>query len=171
MSAFVLSQIMIGFAVFFDLISFQFKDKTKIIKCFVCAVTLIGIHFALLEQWTAAGLMALGAIRYTTSLYTSSKKMAGLFSFFTLIITYMTFAGLTSLVSCAAALFQNVAAFSKHDKQLRQFMIAGTSLWLTHNILIGSPSAVVLEALFLASNLIGYYRYYIKTPSTAANPI
>lgn len=171
MSAFILSQIIVGIAVCFDLAAFQFKNKTKIIKCFVCAVTLISIHFALLEQWTAAGLMALGAVRFITCLYTDSKKMLGVFSFFTLIITFFTFAGLTSIVSCTAALFSNVAAFSKHDKHLRQFMIVSTCLWITHNILIGSPTAVAIEALFLCSNLVGYYRYYIKMPSAATNPM
>ena len=167
MSAFLLSQILIGIAVCFDLVSFQFKDKKNIIKCFICAVTLIGIHFALLEQWTGAGLMALGAVRYFTSLYTTSKKMALLFCISTLVITFFTYAGLASIISCTAALIQNVAAFSNNDKRLRQLMIVGTSLWLTHNIVIGSPTAVLLEALFLSSNLIGYYRYYLKPAKTA----
>ncbi|PSW20468.1 YgjV family protein [Photobacterium sanctipauli] len=170
MSAFVLSQIIIGIAVCFDLVSFQFKEKKNIIKCFVCAVTLIGIHFALLEQWTGAGLMALGALRYITSLYTTSKRMALLFCISTLVITFFTYAGIASIISCTAALVQNIAAFSKNDQRLRQLMIVGTSLWLAHNIVIGSPTAVALEALFLSSNLIGYYRYYIKPKSEQANP-
>ncbi|KHT63925.1 membrane protein [Photobacterium gaetbulicola] len=167
MSAFLLSQLLIGVAVCFDLVSFQFKDKKNIIKCFICAVILIGIHFALLEQWTGAGLMALGAFRYLISLYTTSKKMALLFCISTLVITFFTYAGIASILSCSAALIQNVAAFSNNDKRLRQLMIVGTSLWLTHNIVIASPTAVLLEALFLSSNLIGYYRYYLKPAKTA----
>ncbi|MGF1683880.1 YgjV family protein [Photobacterium makurazakiensis] len=170
MSAFLLSQILIGIAVCFDLISFQFKEKKKIIKCFVCAVTLIGLHFALLEQWTAAGLMALGAVRYTTSLYTSSQKMTLIFCASTLIITFFTYSGIVSLISCVAALFHNIAAFRKNDKQLRELMIVGTIFWMIHNVLIGSPTAVALEALFLCSNVIGYYRYYIKAQTEQVNP-
>ncbi|MBC7005985.1 YgjV family protein [Photobacterium sp. BZF1] len=167
MSAFLLSQILMGIAVCFDLVSFQFKEKKNIIKCFICAVILISIHFALLEQWTGAGLMALAALRYFTSLYTSSKRMALLFCISTLVITFFTYAGLASIISCVAALIQTVATFSNNDKRLRQLMIMGTSLWLTHNIIIGSPTAVLLEAVFLSSNFIGYYRYYLKPAKTA----
>ncbi len=39
-------------------------------------------------------------------------------------------------------------------------MIVGTLLWLIHNYLAGSPTAVLMELLFISSNLIGYYRYY-----------
>ncbi|MGF1757081.1 YgjV family protein [Photobacterium sagamiensis] len=162
MSAFILSQIVIGFAACFDLFSFQFKERHKIVRCFVIAVSLISLHFVLLEQWTAAGLMALAAIRYITSLFTTSKKVVVLFSLSSLIVTYVTYAGYISLISCAASLFQNAAAFSKEDKQLRQFMILATSCWIVHNCLIASPTAVLLEVLFITSNLVGYYRYYHK---------
>ncbi|MGF1870566.1 YgjV family protein [Photobacterium indicum] len=168
MTAFLLSQIIIGFAAFFDLLSFQFKERKKIILCFVFAVILIAIHFALLEQWTAAGLMALAAVRYITSLFTTSRQMAVLFSISALVVTYFTYAGFISLISCTASLFQNAAAFSKEDKQLRQFMILATSCWIVHNIIIGSPTAVLLELLFITSNLVGYYRYYVKTPKEIA---
>ncbi len=112
--------------------------------------------------------MALAAVRYITSLFTTSKQMAVLFSISSLVVTYFTYAGFISLISCTASLFQNAAAFSKEDKQLRQFMILATSCWIVHNIIIGSPTAVLLELLFITSNLVGYYRYYVKTPKEIA---
>ena len=41
-------------------------------------------------------------------------------------------------------------------------MFIGTSFWLVHNYFANSPAAVFMEVLFLGSNLIGYYRHYIK---------
>ena len=50
MTPFILSQILIGIAICFDLISFQLKERGKILGCLLVSCTLIGIHFALLEQ-------------------------------------------------------------------------------------------------------------------------
>ena len=77
-----------------------------------------------------------------------------------LIITVGTFSGLLSVLSFSATLFQTTAAFCQSDQRLRQLMIVGTSLWLVHNYLAGSPTAVLMEVLFIGSNLVGYYRYY-----------
>ena len=41
-------------------------------------------------------------------------------------------------------------------------MLAGTTIWIVHNYLAGSPGAVLMEALFISSNLIGYFRFYIR---------
>ena len=60
-----------------------------------------------------------------------------------------------------------MAAFQEDDRRLRQLMIVGTSFWLLHNYLIGSPTAVLMEVLFISSNLVGYYRYYFKKPKLA----
>jgi len=41
-------------------------------------------------------------------------------------------------------------------------MMIGTLVWIGHNALAGSPAAAVLETFFLGSNLVGYYRYYLR---------
>lgn len=86
----------------------------------------------------------------------------GFFVCSAIIITAFSFEGLLSLLSCGGTIFGTVAAFCKEDKLLRQLMLVSTSLWLTHNYIAGSPGAVVMEFLFISSNLVGYYRFYIK---------
>lgn len=39
-------------------------------------------------------------------------------------------------------------------------MLLGTLCWLLNNLLMGSPVAVLMEGLFLISNLVGYYRFH-----------
>ena len=41
------------------------------------------------------------------------------------------------------------------------FMCAAC-LWIVHNGIVGSPVAMANDALFLVSNLIGYYRFHIR---------
>lgn len=160
MSVFIWSQVLIAIAIIFDLVSFQFKQRQQIVCCLCVSGLLISAHFVLLEQWTAAGLMLLASIRYFTSIFTTSKRLMFLFLTCALVITAMTFTGLISLLSFSGTLFQTTAAFCQSDQRLRQLMILGTSLWLIHNYLAGSPTAVLMELLFIGSNIIGYYRYY-----------
>lgn len=159
---FLLSQILIAFAICCDLLSFQFKDRQKILSILLISVILIGIHFALLEQWTAAGLAVVSSLRFIISIKTTSQKTMWFFVSLAVMIAIVTFSGPLSILTCLGSIFGTVGSFCKEDKRLRQFMLLGTALWLINNVLIGSPMAVVMEILFIGSNLIGYYRFYIK---------
>jgi len=167
---FFLSQCLIGVAIVFDFFSFQFKERQKIVACLFVAGLLITAHFALLEQWTATALMSIATLRYLSSIVTTSSKMMWFFSGCSMIATAFTFAGLTSVISCIGTLFQTRASFCESDKTLRQLMIVGTSFWLLHNYMVDSPAAVLMEVLFIASNLIGYYRHYIKGKNIKLSP-
>lgn len=162
MSSFLLSQILVSIAICTDILSFQFKDRKKIVGCLLVSTLLISAHFMLLEHWTAAGLGLVAAVRFATSLFTSSKKMMGLFICSAVIITACSFEGLLSILSCWGAIFGTAAAFCREDKRLRQLMLVATSFWVVHNYIAGSPGAVLMELLFISSNLVGYYRYYIR---------
>ncbi len=116
----------------------------------------------LLEHWTAALLGLLAVVRYSSSMFTTSRLVMWIFLIIILAITAFSFKGLLSVLGCVATYFTTIAAFSKNDKHLRQLMLIGTSIWIVHNYLAGSPGAVLMEALFIVSNLVGYFRYYIR---------
>jgi hypothetical protein len=160
--AFTLSQLLVAIAIVFDVISFQFKARERIVACLFMSGILISIHFCFLAQWTAAGLMGIATVRYLTSIFTTSKKAMWGFSGAAVLMSSLTFSGLVSVISCIGTLFQTRAAFCQRDKDLRLLMIVGTSFWLVHNILVGSPVAVLMEMLFIGSNLVGYYRHYFR---------
>ncbi len=162
MSHFFISQILIGIAICFDILSFQFKERKKIVACLLVSCTLISIHFMLLDHWTAACLGILAAFRFTASMFSTSKKVMGFFVFTTIAISAVSYEGLLSILACTGGCFGTVASFCKEDKQLRQLMLVGTCLWIIHNYLAGSPGAVLMEAIFIGSNLVGYFRYYIR---------
>lgn len=162
LTAFTLSQILVAIAIIFDLISFQFKARERIVACLFVSGILISIHFCLLQQWTAAGLMGIATVRYLTSMFTTSKVAMWCFSCAAVAMSIVTFNGITTVISCIGTLFQTRAAFCQRDKDLRLLMIVGTSFWLVHNALVGSPVAVLMEILFIGSNLVGYYRHYFR---------
>jgi hypothetical protein len=170
MSDFILSQILIGIAICTDTISFQFKERKKIVACLLVSCTLISAHFMLLGHWTAACLGIIAAIRFTTSIFSTSKKLMGVFIFATIMASIFTYEGLLSILGCAGGIFGTVASFCKEDKLLRQLMLVGTSLWIVHNFLAGSPGAVLMEVIFISSNIVGYFRFYIRPKSQALLP-
>lgn len=161
-SPFVISQTLVAVAICFDLLSFQFKERGRIIACLVISCTLISIHFAILGHWTATGLGLLATLRFLSSLVTTSKKVMVVFMAASAAITIFTFNGLLSILSGSGSLFGTAGTFCRDDRRLRQLMLIGTSLWLIHNILAGTPMAVLMEVLFITSNLVGYYRFYLK---------
>ncbi len=162
MSLFVVSQILVGFAICTDLLSFQFKQRKHIVSCLLVSCTLISIHFMCLGQRTAAYMGLLAAARFITCVFTTDKIVRTLFVFATLVVSFVTYEGLLSVLCTAGGLFGIYASFCEDDKPLRQLMAIGTSIWLLHNFLAGSPGAVVMEILFLGSNIVGYFRYYIR---------
>lgn len=162
MSSFVISQILVGVAICFDLLSFQFKQRQQIIACLIVSCLFIAVHFALLGYWTATGLAALAAVRFLASYYTTARPVMFFFIGATLLVAGFTFQGMLSVLSCLGAVFGTISSFCKDDKRLRQIMLIGTSLWLVHNILAQTPTAVLMEALFISSNLLGYYRFYYR---------
>jgi hypothetical protein len=162
LSNFFLSQILIGFAIGVDTLSFQFKERTKILACLVVSALLISSHFMLLEHWTAALLGGLSVARYLSSVFTTSRSVMWIFLITIVAITGFSYEGMLSVLGCIATSTTTIAAFRKDDKRLRQLMLIGTMIWIVHNYLAGSPAAVLMETIFIVSNLVGYFRYYIK---------
>ncbi|MGF1777277.1 YgjV family protein [Vibrio nomapromontoriensis] len=162
MSLFFASQILVGLAALFDIASFQFKNRTFLLSSLSISALLIASHFALLQEWTAACLLVIGACRYFTGIFISDPRMKWLFYFVTVLGAIYTFSGLTSSLSCLASLLHTKASFSRNDKLMRILMVIGTIVWGIHDVIVGSPVAVLIDILFVVSSVIGYYRIYIK---------
>ena len=168
LSHFFLSQILIGIAICIDIISFQFKIRSKILVCLVVSTLLISGHFMLLGHWTAALLGLLSVARYSSGMFTTSGRVMWFFLIIIFAITGFSYAGSLSILGCLATCFTTMAAFRSDVKRLRQLMLIGGLIWIAHNSLAGSPGAVLMETIFVLSNLVGYYRYYIKPTEVTA---
>ncbi|WP_051216129.1 YgjV family protein [Ferrimonas futtsuensis] len=160
MSPFLLSQALVAVAIVLDLISFQFRRRRRILQCLCLSTLLTALHFALLEQWTGAGLMLLASSRFAVSMISTARAWQWVFVAAGVAVTWLTWGGLPSLLSGIGSTIQTLAAFRRCDRQLRLTMLVGISFWLAHNIVVGSPMAIAMESLFILSNLVGYLRHY-----------
>lgn len=167
LSPFALSQVLAAVAIICDLLSFQFKNRRQIIAFLMISCSLIAAHFLLLNHWTAASMAGLAALRFFVSYHTTSKTVMALFLLAALALAALTFEGVLSVLSCLGGLFGTIGSFCTEDRRLRQMLFLATSCWLLHNILARTPTAACMEALFLASNLLGYYRFYLRRAGRA----
>ena len=162
---FYFSQILVGIAFATDLFSFQFKDRRRILLCFLISLELFSLHFVLLEQFSGASLMLLSACRIFASLKLESfdgrsLRVMLLFLFLSLVACIITWQGPRSLIAFAGSVLATLSSFQSHDRPLRLLMMGSTSFWITYDVLVMSPMAVVADGVFLGSNLLGYWRYY-----------
>ena len=162
MSDFLLSQILVGFACLLDMISFQFKKRESVLLCFLASIVLISAHFWLLDQKTAAAMGLVGMGRYLVSIFWTLPVLRYVFLLAAVLATFLTYSGWLSLLALVASGVNTIGAFSPRDQYMRLWVLAGTVLWLTHNIFVQTPLGILIEFLFLSSNILGYYRFYIR---------
>jgi hypothetical protein len=156
MTHFVISQILVAIAFCFDLASFQFKHRKHILFCIVISASLISTHFILLDRTTAGLIGYVSTVRFGISYFTTSTKIMYLCMIASTSVFLATYTDPISILAIGGALVGTWASFRANDRTLRK------GIWLTHNYLVKTPTAVGLEIFFLGSNLVGYYRYYIR---------
>lgn len=159
---FLLSQILVGIAFLSDFASFQFKDRKKILLFLCVSSILISAHYFLLDKETAGILILVSAIRYITSYFSTRKIIMVALIGLGIIGFLCTYSSPASLFMFCSMILFTVGAFQKNDKFLRLLMMTGTILVITYDVLIFSPMAILLESFFLISNILGYYRFYIR---------
>jgi len=159
---FLISQILAGIAIIADIFSFQFKERKKIIIFFIIAASCITVHYFLLERYVAGVIMLLWVIRFFISYYRTDKYFIYIFITAYTITTYFLYKDVYDLIILVSMSLATIWVFQKDDKYLRLFMMSWTSLIIVYNFLIFTPVWVLLESIFLWSNLVGYYRHYLK---------
>jgi inner membrane protein len=71
----------------------------------------------------------------------------------------LTYANPVSFLALAATLIGTYGSFHGSEKAVRYTMMVTEVLWATHNLIVWSPVAVLMEVLFFSSNLVGLLRH------------
>jgi len=158
---FILSQCLVAIATLLDLASFQFKQRQVILACLFSSVLLTSVHFVLLDNFSAASLMLIAALRYGYCIFARKSWVMIAFMLLSISAVLFTWQSWVSFIALSATLLQTYASFQGKDFTLRILMIVGTIGWIAHNALVFSPLAVVMETVFLVSNLVGLWRFYV----------
>lgn len=159
---FLISQILAWIAIIADVFSFQFKERKKIIIFFMIAASCIAAHYFLLERYVAAGIICIWIVRFFVAYHSTWEYWKYIFISIFALITLIFYKDYYDGLIFLAMSLSTIASFRKDDHSLRIFMMGGTLTTICYNFLIFSPVWVLLESIFLWSNLVWYYRHYIK---------
>lgn len=161
MSDFLISQILVTITLIIEFFAMQLKNKNYILAALSVSCFFNGIHYLLLDQPTAGLIFLFSSIRFLVSIKWKFQWVSIASLCISLVITITTYIGLLSIIGFVATVFVTVGSFSHNDKFLRLMMIAGGSLWFVHNLILWTPVGILVEAIFVSSSFIGYYRYYL----------
>lgn len=160
MSLFVISQILAGLAFVFGMASFQFKLRKTVLLCIFFSAIFNASHFLVLERYSVATLIFINSIRFLVAAYWPSQRWMWVFMALVIGSFYFTYDDAISLLGLAAALIGTVGSFKRTDREIRVYLMWVSSFWVVHNLLVGSPVAMLMEVCFLLSNFIGWRRFY-----------
>jgi hypothetical protein len=159
---FIISQILILFAIVFDFLSFQFKERKKIYLFLIFSASLISAHYFLLNKITAWVIVCISVLRFITCYFTTEKKYLILFIALNTISLFFTYKEIYDLVIYIWLVIFIIWNFQEDNKLMRKLMMIWTFIGLLYNVIILSPMWVISQGSFLISNFIWYYRFYIK---------
>jgi hypothetical protein len=160
-TAFLISQILVAVVFVIALATFQFRQRKHVLLCCVAITILLGTHFLLLDARTAGLLALIASVRYVVAIRSRSQWWVVAFLFVVAVTTVLTYDGTLSLLAGAGSVFTTMATFQS-NKALREISMLASVVWILHNLVAGSPGAFALEVFFLASNVVGYWRYFLR---------
>ena len=160
MTDFLLSQLLVSITLAIECFAMQLKNKNRILALLSVSCLFNGFHYLLLHQPTAGYIFIFSSIRFLIAIRWKFQWMATASLCISLLITVYSYSGFLSVVGFMATVFITIGSFSANDKFLRIMMIIGGTLWLIHNTVLWSPVGILVEAVFVGSSAIGFYRYY-----------
>jgi hypothetical protein len=159
---FLISQILVWIAIFTDFLSFQFKDRKKVLLILTVSSLLIALHYLLLWEINAFYLVLISMVSFLVSAYTYDKKIMLWFFILYLVPIVLNYSNLIDIILFIAMYIMLFAKFIKDDKYIRIYIMLATCFGLLFNILIWTPVWILLQILFLWSNIIWYYKHYLR---------
>ncbi|GAA0542409.1 MULTISPECIES: YgjV family protein [Rheinheimera] len=165
---FVLSQLLAALAFTSGIIAFQQHQRSAMLKFWFVSALLNACHFAVLAQYQAALFVGLTSVRFLVAAVSPRLHWMYVFLVLSSLLFFISYSNPINLLPYLAAIVGTVGSFQKNVTLVRILMAIGASAWIVHNLLVGSPVAVLMELAFLSSNLVGYIRSRKLNP--AADP-
>jgi hypothetical protein len=165
MSRFALSQVLAALAFGAGLAAFQFRTRPAILRSWGVSAGLSGTHFLLLGVPVAATLGFITAVRYFTASLTGDRRIMAFFMAMTLVGFAATYSRPVGVLALTATLFGTWAAFQPGDRTVRLVLAVCATLWVVHDVIVGSPVATLMELSFLVSNAVGWRRFHGRPQS------
>lgn len=168
----------IGFVgLIFNILHFQAKTRSSLLKLQMAAGTSFTVHFIILG-FSGTGIAALsGAVMsflvvLRNWIFEKKGKVAWankeywLYIFliipFILGISFSWSAGIISALPAVAVLLASYARWKDKEALIRRLSFPASALWLTYHIIVGSIPGTIMESLSLVSLVIAIFRLDLR---------
>ena len=173
----IAAQIIGIFAMLFNILSYQQKNKAQIVALQLFGSTLFSIHFFMLGAYMGGLLNVIGIFRAIVFLkedFFHAKHWAWLFGFIAIyllsyLLTFTVFEkaftlsnGIIELLPVIGMTATTFAFRAKSAKSTRLLGFVSSPAWLIYNVISVSIGAICCELFSLLSILIGLLRFDVK---------
>jgi len=117
-------------------------------------------HFFILGRPGPGTLYVTMGARSLTAAFSVNRKMMVLFLGLALVGFVLSYKSPLGFLGLSGTLLATYGSFQKTDRRVRVFFMLSATIWMIHNILARTPVAVLMEATFLTSNVLGYRRLH-----------
>jgi hypothetical protein len=168
MSNFVLSQIVAAIAFAVGIAAFQMKSRRVLLVWIATSSIANACHFFILNLTAPGTLFLFMGSRSYVAAFTVNKKIMCLFLAAIMATFCLSYERPVELIGLVGTLLATCGTFQKGHQTVRIMFMLGNASWVLHNILVGTPVAALMEAAFLTSNLVGFWRFRSirETPDT-----
>lgn len=143
------------------------KSDLRLKQGLIIHTVLYGFHFALLGLPTAVVSCAIALARITLSIYTRSLLCAVILIMISIALAFALSRSTVEILPLTASAVLTLALFRFEGIKLRLGLLAGSVLWLIHNLYVQSWGGICLETCFCLSTLWGLWTIVREqTPKT-----
>ncbi|CAE6930510.1 YgjV family protein [Vibrio sp. B1FLJ16] len=160
----------LGFISFGLGISVFYQKNDRLLKILMLVFNLNHLlHFLLLGSMVSALSALLSALRTTTAIFVSSKRVAAVFIAISLVSGFWVAEQWRDLWPILGTVIGTYSVFCLSGIQMRIGFLLGASCWLTNNILVGSIGGTLLEMTVIVMNSLTIYRLYRQQSESMIN--
>ena len=126
-------------------------------------------HFFVLGRTAPGTLYVIMGVRSLAAAASVNRKLMYLFLGVVLVGFFFSYKHPVGILGLTGTLLATYGSFQKSDQRVRVMFMLSAGMWMAHNILAKTPVAAIMEATFLTSNVLGYWRLH-RRDRAAARP-
>ncbi len=167
---YILSQVFIILNYVFLVLTYQAKNRKRILAFNFGALIATGISYLFLSAYSGLAMVFVAVIRNIIFIIDEKKngksKKNGIKDYIILAVLFaiaiisakLTYNGILSMMSVAATMLYTYSVWQKNTKVYKALGLPVGILWIIYNIYIFSIFGIILEVILAISSIIGYVR-------------
>jgi hypothetical protein len=163
-----------GLALFFAVLSPQFKKRSLILLSLIAGLILWVVHYSLLNAWTGSVMNAIEAAAVCVSFQKDTKTWAQwklwpyVFAVAYVSTGIATGISVVNFLPIVAQVIAVVAVWQIKPRRIRLLSLLPRPLWFVYNLIVGSYAGILAELFITISIVAGIIRHDLKEKSVTS---